>query len=73
MSILRPAKVDAAHLKMSLQGQPKSGKSHTASLVAIGMHKYRNLDPVSQPVAFFDTEPGSDYVKHLFDEAGIAL
>lgn len=73
MSILRPARNEAAYLKMSFQGQPKSGKSYTAGITAIGLHKWRGLDPIKSPIAMFDTEPGSDYLKHLFDEAGIGF
>jgi hypothetical protein len=70
MSILTAAKPEAAYLKLGLYGEAGSGKSFTASLVAIGLAKFIKSD---KPVAFADTETGSDYVRHLFEEAGIKL
>lgn len=70
MSILQEAKSETAFLKQGIYGEAGSGKSFTASLVAIGLHRLIKAD---NPVAFADTETGSDFVKHLFDAAGIKL
>lgn len=59
MPLLKEAKMTQAFLKMGIYGDAKSGKSYTASLVAIGLHK---LIKSQKPVAFFDTETGSEYV-----------
>lgn len=61
---------DQAYDKVEFYGQQGSGKTTTASLCAIGMHGYIKSQ---KPVFFHDTETGSSFVKHLFDEAGIKL
>lgn len=68
LSLLKPAQNTAAFLKMGLFGDTGSGKTWTASQVAIGLHKHIKSD---KPVAFFDTETGSSFVKPEFDKAGI--
>jgi hypothetical protein len=70
MSILSAAKPEAAYLKLGLYGEAGSGKTFTASKVAIGLRQYIKSD---KPIAFADTETGSDYVRHLFEDAGIKL
>jgi hypothetical protein len=59
-----------AYLKLGIYGEAGSGKTFTASSVAIGLHK---LIKSKMPIAFADTETGSDFRLHAFEEAGIKL
>lgn len=70
MSLLKPAENTFAYLKMGLFGDTGSGKTWTASQTALGLHKY--IDS-KKPVAFFDTEGGSDFVVPIFKKAGIEM
>ena len=70
MTIFQKGKLEACYLKMGLYGIAGSGKTWTASLVAIGLHKYIKSD---KPVFFLDSETGSDYVLHLFQNEKIDL
>jgi hypothetical protein len=58
MSLLKPAENQTAKLKAGILGFAGSGKTYTATDIAIGLAK---MDP-KKHVAFFDTETGSDYV-----------
>ena len=68
--LFQPATNQIAYLKAAFLGFPGSGKTYTASLLAIGLAKLLKGD---RPVAFFDTETGSDYVIPLFGKAEIPL
>lgn len=68
--ILKPAKVTQAFLKEGIYGKEGSGKTLTATLHAIGLHRYIKSE---KPVAFFDTETGSDFVLHMFATCGIEV
>lgn len=58
MSILKKAENKMAYFKAGILGFPGSGKTYTASLLAIGIcHSIKN-----NKVAFFDTETGSDFL-----------
>lgn len=70
MSILQPAKPESAYLKLGIYGEAGTGKTFTASNVAIGLYSYIKA---KNPVAFADTETGSDFVKNRFDAAKIKL
>lgn len=70
MTYLKPATNEQAYLKMGIRGFEKSGKTFTASLIAMGLHKYIGS---KKPVAFLDTETGSSYVLDKFKGAGIEL
>lgn len=70
MSLLKKAVNTTAYLKGGLLGFAGSGKTHTASHLAIGLSKDIGDD---KPVAFFDTETGSDYLIHAFEAAKIEL
>lgn len=59
-----------AYLKCGMLGFQGSGKTYTAAKLAIGLAREVGN---KKPVAFYDTETGSDFVKPLFDEAGIEL
>jgi len=69
-SIFKKPQNTQARLKMGIYGFEGSGKTFTASLYMIGLHKFSGSD---KPVAFFDTETGSDFIKPLFEEANIEL
>ena len=60
----------AAFLKGGIFGFQGAGKTWTAALIAIGLHKYIKSQ---KPVYFLDTETGSDFVKPLFDKAKIKM
>ena len=68
--IFQAAKNEAAFLKLGFYGGNGSGKTYTASKLAIGLVKYIKS---KKPVFFLDSETGSDYVMGLFKEAGIEL
>ena len=68
MGMLQPAKNRQAFFKAGIYGDAGSGKTFTSAQIAIGLHKYANLD---KPVAMFDTEPAAAFVMPLFEEAGI--
>ena len=70
MTLLKKASNRMAFAKVGLYGDAGSGKTATASKLAIGLHSYAGL---KKPVAFFDTEPAASFVKPLFDAAGIEL
>lgn len=70
MNVFKKAESTQSRLKAGIYGFEGSGKTFTASLIMIGLHKYAGSD---KPIAFFDTETGSDYVQPLFDDAGIEL
>ena len=76
MSLFQPAESTTAHLKAGFMGKQGSGKSVTASLFAIGLVRYlkeQGIGYANKPVAFFDTETGSDWMIPLFKEVGIPL
>src|SRR5512139_3863158 len=70
MGMLKKAEKRAAFAKVGLYGTAGSGKTFTASKIAIGLHKFAGL---TKPVGFFDTEPAASYVLPLFESAEIDL
>ena len=76
MTLFAKSENTQAYLKMGLMGLAGSGKTYTASKVAIGLIEYlreRKLPEGNRPVYFADTETGSSYVKPHFDRAGVEL
>jgi hypothetical protein len=76
MSLFTKAEATSATLKMGMMGFAGSGKTHTATSVAIGLVQLlRELHlPVGErPIAFIDTETGSDWVAPRIRKAGIEL
>jgi hypothetical protein len=69
-NLFKEAKNEMAFAKIGMQGFNGSGKTFTASKIAIGLHKYANL---KKPVAFLDTETGSDFVIPEFKAAKVEL
>jgi hypothetical protein len=70
MSILRPAVNQTAYLKAGIYGFAGSGKTFTATLMALGLSQ--DIGD-GKPVAFFDTETGSDFMIPKFEQAGVEL
>ncbi len=70
MSLLQPATQSQVALKLAAQGEQGSGKSLTLTMLAIGLSRtYHN----QAPIAFFDTEKQSDFVKAACDVEGVPL
>lgn len=71
MSLLKPAEKKAGYLKAAFIGLAGSGKTYTATMLALGVRKHFGL---SGPIAFFDTENGSPFVaSHVEAETGQPL
>ena len=68
--LLVEARPESAYLKLGIYGDAGTGKSFTSSLVAIGLSK---LLKSTKPVAFVDTETGSDYLLPLFQREGVRM
>ena len=77
MTLFKEMENSQAFLKAGIMGFTGSGKTHTASQIAIGLHKTlkaRKLRGGDVPVNFLDTETGSDWVKEsLFKKMGVPL
>lgn len=70
MSMLKPASNKMAYAKIGLYGTAGSGKTRTATEIAIGLHKTIGS---TRPVVAFDTEPAFSFVLPMFQKAGIGL
>lgn len=70
MGVLKKAENQTAFGKVGLYGDAGSGKTFTASCMAIGLHKFAKC---TKPIGFFDTEPALSFVLPLFKEAGIEV
>lgn len=70
MGLFQDAKIESAYLKLGIYGDAGSGKSYTASQVAIGLHRHIKA---KKPVFYMDSETGSDYLIPIFDKAKIKL
>ena len=70
MSMLKKAENRIAYAKVGLYGTAGSGKTRTATEIAIGLHKAIGS---KKPIAAFDTEPAFSFVLPLFQKAGIEL
>lgn len=70
MGLLKKVEMQQSAAKVGIFGRQGSGKTTTASLFALGLSKtYHN----GAPVAFFDTEGGSQFVKDVFDAEKVEL
>ena len=58
------------HLKAGVFGFAGSGKTFTASTIAIGLHKYISS---KKPIYGIETETGLSYLKNKFESEGIDL
>jgi hypothetical protein len=70
MSIFKEAENTIAFAKVGILGFAGSGKTRTATEIAVGLHKALNS---TKPVGFMDTETGSDFVLPIFHKHGIKL
>lgn len=70
MKLLKPATNKMAYAKVGIYGTAGSGKTRTATEIAIGLHKAIGS---KKPIAAFDTEPAFSFVLPLFQKAGIEL
>jgi len=68
MTLLKPAKFETAYFKGGFYGITKSGKTHTATKIAMGLwHRIKLiLKKKPGPIAFADTENGSDFMLDRF-------
>lgn len=76
MSRFRPHERGNAALKAGLLGFAGSGKTRTATEIAIGLVQHLRvlgIEAGTRPVWMLDTEGGADYVMGLYDAAGIVL
>jgi len=69
MGLLKKAESSTAYAKIGILGFPGSGKTWTAMEIAIGLAKLTQ----GKPVAFMDTETGSDFMIPKVKEAGLEL
>lgn len=70
MSLLKPAKNKQAYSKIGIYGTAGSGKSRTATEIAIGLHAAIKS---TKPIAVFDTEPAFSWLIPIFDKNNIEL
>jgi len=68
MGLLKEATPETSYLKMGIYGEAGSGKTFTASKIAVGLH---GLIKSKKAVAFLDTETGSDFMIPLFNREKI--
>ncbi len=76
MSIFHKAENTQAKLKAGFMGFQGSGKTHTSTLIMIGLvarMKELGLELGDKPVFFLDSETGSDWVTPMFEGVGIEL
>ncbi len=70
MSLFKDAENTMAYAKIGLLGFAGSGKTRTATEIAVGLHKAIQS---KKPVGFLDTETGSDFMIPIFRQHGIKL
>ena len=68
--LFAPAKMEQAYAKVGIYGAPGSGKTHTALLIALGLHKYIKSD---KPIFFIETESGVDFHIARIKAAGVEV
>lgn len=72
MALFQETVAEQAYLKMGIYGNSGSGKTYTATKVAIGLVKYiEQRTGKKVPIMFLDTETGSAYVRSMVVEQGI--
>jgi hypothetical protein len=70
MGLLQKAKVEQAAAKVGIFASQGAGKTTTALRIALGLSKTYHQNA---PIAFMDTENGSDYVVPIADLEGVEL
>jgi len=76
MALFAKAENTSAYLKMAMMGLQGSGKTYTATEIAIGLVKLmreRDVASADKPIFFGDTETGSDWVAPRIEAAGVEL
>jgi hypothetical protein len=76
MALFTRAENTSAYLKMAMMGLAGSGKTYTATEIAIGLVKLmreRGVAAADKPIFFGDTETGSDWVAPRIEGAGVEL
>lgn len=76
MTLFKRAESTSAYLKAGFLGFAGSGKTYTATNLAIGlalMINEKKLKEAGRPIFFLDTETGSDYVTPKIREAGLEI
>lgn len=76
MSLFRPAEITTAKLKMAFMGFQGSGKTFTATSTTIGLVQLMRelkLADGNRPIAFADTEKGSDWILPRIRKAGLDM
>lgn len=76
MSIFTKQENTQAYLKSGIMGFAGSGKTYTATDIAIGLVKHlkaTGLPEGDRPIFFLDTETGSDYVAKRIRDEGVEL
>lgn len=76
MALFKKAENTSAYLKAGFLGFAGSGKTYTATNLAIGLAHLlaeKKLKEAGRPIFFLDTETGSDYVTHNVREAGLEI
>lgn len=72
MSFFAKSDPKPAYLKMGIYGEAGSGKTYTASTIAIGLSGVvKAATKAAPPIMFLDTETGSDWVQPLVEKAGL--
>jgi hypothetical protein len=70
MALLQQAKIEQSAAKVGIFGRQGCGKTTTAALIAIGLSKTYHQ---AAPVAWLDTENGSDPLVPIFEAEGVPL
>ena len=70
MGLLKKATNKIAYAKVGIYGSAGSGKTRTATEIAIGLHKQINS---KKPIAIFDTEPAFSFMLPLFKKHEIEV
>ena len=71
MGLLKKATNQIAAAKVGIYGEAGTGKTRTATEIAVGL---ANIDPSNpSPIAFFDTEGGSDFMLKICHAHGVEL
>jgi hypothetical protein len=74
--LFQPASHTTAYLKAGFMGKPGSGKTLTASLLALGLVQHMReigAPNADKPVFFYDTETGSNFVIKHFNALGVPM
>lgn len=72
MALFKKSEETQAFLKMGIYGSTGSGKTYTATKIAIGLAKHiEKRTGVKPPLMFLDTEQGSDWMRPMVEQADL--